>query len=116
MFNIDVVFSGSVFNCGIGVWTLTGVSSTTPVNTVSSTATPGTGSLSTVNGGVAVGYAIVNDTSSFTWTNLTEQFDTSSAAVNDSGAQDTATTGSSLSITATATSGDTRRAFVAASW
>lgn len=114
--NIDVVYSGNVDVSGIGVWTLTGVSSTTPVHTLTSTAVPGTGSLTTVAGGVAVAYAMVNDTTSFTWTNLTEQFDNTAAAVGHSGAHDAATTGSSLTITSTAVSSDSRRAFVAASW
>ena len=113
---IAVTWSGAVDVCGIGVWTLTGVSSTTPVNTQSSSANPYTASLSTVSGGVAVAYVMVNNTTSFTWTNLTEQFDNSAAAVGHSGAHDAANTGSAISITCTPTGYDSRSAMVAASW
>lgn len=114
--NIVITWSGAQDVTGIGVWTLTGVSGTTPVDTKTSTANPFTATLSTVNGGVAVAYAMVTNTTTYTWTNLTEQFDTTAAGVGHSGAQDAANTGASISITCTASGYDSRSSMVAASW
>lgn len=114
--NIVVNWSGTQNVCGVAVWTLTGVSGTTPVDTKSSTANPFTATLSTVSGGVAVAYVMVSNTTSYTWTNLTEQFDNTAAGVGHSGAHDAANTGSSISITCTPSGYDARSSMVAASW
>lgn len=115
--NVVVNWSGSQPVCGVGVWTLTGISSTSAYNTQSSTANPFTATLSTLSGGVSVAYVMVTNATTYTWTNLTEQFDTSAGTgVGHSGAHDAANTGSSISITCTPSGYDSRSAMVAASW
>lgn len=47
---VRITWSSSQFRCGIGVWTANGITSLTPVHTVTSQADPATGTLTTVAG------------------------------------------------------------------
>lgn len=109
--DIVLTWSGSCAGSAVSVWYATGLTSDTPVATATnlSLSAPTSGSLSTVDGGFAVGCATVryNDGTlrTHSWTNATEQYDaelenTGTDGASISGAY-VATTGSSVTITDT---------------
>lgn len=104
--DIVVTFTGTQLRNGIGVWAAYGLNSATATATNTSTANPATATLNISAGGVAVGYEGVAGSGAvrtFTWTNLTEDFDETTepngSHTGASGAFGTAQTG--LSITST---------------
>ena len=115
--DIVITFSNAKARCAIGVWSCTGLSSDTAVDSDSSTAEPGVITLTTVASGFAVSMAADGSTGSLThtWTNLTEQFDATVSTRSYSGASD-ATAGTSLEITADRSGAGTQTVMVAASW
>lgn len=109
--DIVLTWSGSCAGSAVTVWYATGLSSDTPVATAAniSSSAPTSGSLSTVDGGFAVGVATCRygdgTTRTHSWTNATEQVDaelenTGSEGASISGAH-VATTGASITITDT---------------
>jgi hypothetical protein len=73
--DVVVTFSGGKARCGIGVYASTGLSSETAVDTDSSTADPATATLTSVAGGFVLALAAGDNSSSLTWTNVTEDYD-----------------------------------------
>ena len=103
--DIDIVFSASCGNCGIGVWTATGIDTATEqtasdIDTQSLT----TNTIDVAAGGVILGYSIDEETVAVTttWAGITEQFDEVTDDPNKvfhSGASDTfATTQTNLTV------------------
>lgn len=120
--NVDIVFSSATgLHCGIAVWSATGLTSTTAVSSgnSSASATPSV-TLTTVNGGFAVGYAHVGSNSSYSnttvpWTGVTQNW--AGQVISYSrphGSGSTTTTGSNVSPSPTFVGGN--GALVAASW
>lgn len=100
--NISITWSGSQNRCGAGVWTMVRPKSTTAVDVDSSnSASPASVTLTTTNPGVVFAIGGNNSTGSYSWTNVTERYD--SVFENANSGADAATTGSSLAVTATFT-------------
>jgi hypothetical protein len=105
--DVVVTGTGALLHCGIGVWALYDLLSTTPTDTGSSPdpTNPSTDTLTVLDGGIAI--AITGNGSglvTYTWTGLTENFDETVEAANlvaHSGASLNPATGSALAITAT---------------
>jgi len=116
--DIVATYSSSQNTSTIGVWTITGLSSTTAHDTGSSLALPPTDTLDIPAGGVAIGVAGQNDsTGTFSWTGLTEDYDQQPESLISSGASDLfASQQTGLTITATPTSADTDIGLCIASW
>lgn len=81
---VAVTFSGTTgIGCGIGLWSLTGFSSVTPLSSGNNVAAVGSVSLgTTANGGFAVGYAVTTaniggSSASWTWTGVPKDFNAS---------------------------------------
>ena len=117
--DIVINLTGTSFRTGLGVWAIYGASSTV-TDTGSSIADPSTDTLNISAGGVAIGMANSEgvSTSSYTWTNLTENFD--SGLGEGTGAYSGASAAfaaeqTALSITADPTSGSAW-AMACASW
>lgn len=115
--NVTVGYSGSSDRGGVGIYAVYGASST-PSDTGSSTANPGTDTIDVVAGGVVVaGYFTGGATSTYTWTNVTEGYDqTVDASYTHTGAAAAfagAQTG--LAITATPSGSPSERAFAVVS-
>jgi len=71
--DVVVTFTGAMDRCAIGIWRAVGSISMTPIDTGSSTADPGTDTLTSVIGGYCVCVGTGGDTA--TWTNATENYD-----------------------------------------
>lgn len=115
---VAVTWSTGISNCGIGIWALYGAR-TTPFDTGSSTASPMSDTLNIASGGAALGIAgSLSQTSTYTWANLTERFDTAIETTDTfTGASSqfqNAQTG--LAITVTPTSAPGQRGMVLASY
>jgi len=115
--DIVVTFAGAVSRTGIGIWTCVGVSSDVAKATGSHMATdPAVVTLTPIFAdGFAIAVAIENNGCTYTWTNATEQFDTTVDGAGHSGAQNIAP-GTSLTITADYSVTDARCGMVAAAW
>ena len=74
--DVAVTASGNMFNCFVGVWATTGLGSGTATASGTSTADPGSASLNISAGGIALGAGFnSNNAPNVTWSNLTEDFD-----------------------------------------
>jgi len=103
---VVVVFAGGGENrCGIGLWAAYGINPTA-FDSKSSTANPGSVSLAIPYNGVVVGVAI-GISATFTWTVLSENFDTTiGSTVTHTGASaaiGTATSGTTITVTRSST-------------
>ena len=113
--SIVVTWSGSQDRAGIGVWSATGLSSTSANSTGSTTTNNGTITLTTLSGGFAVGFTTQdNFGSTFTWTNLTSSF--SSASAPAIGGAIATTVGGSLGVSNSVSAGSTTWSTVAAAF
>lgn len=112
---IAVTFSAAKAHASIAIWSLTSLQSSTPVDSDNSTADPGSITLTTQGGGVAIGGAATLTTTSYTWTNLSERYDAQIESQDTYSGADASTAGSSLAITADQAA-DTNGVFIAASW
>lgn len=112
---IVVTFSGTISAIIVGVYTATGLLSSTAVGTNSQTVDNTATNLTTVANGFAIGVAITNATSTFTWNNLSEDYDVASGSRGSSGASISPNSSPSLSITCDGTSAN-NPAQVFASW
>ncbi len=102
--SVVVQFPGGVANCQLGVWRVQNLVSTTPVNsfTASSSTNVVSGTLTglTTNG-IIISNAANNSNVSYTWTNITENYDGAlDANIYGSGASRQSPSGS-LTISAT---------------
>jgi hypothetical protein len=114
--NIVVTFSGTVSDSGIGVWALYNANSTATA-TATNSSNPLSTTINVPANGALVGIARSGASSTFTWTNLTENYDTITPtnSVGWSGASATfATAQTSLAITATQTVSSTPKMSLAA--
>lgn len=97
---------GNLQNCGITVYAVTGLVSTTADNTKTTVNDADPLGLTTVSGGVAIGVVTGLDSGAnrtFTWTNLTETVDqTVESSSCTQGSAASTTTGGTLTVTATA--------------
>lgn len=113
---IKVTFAASKNRCGIGIWTITGLSAETANHVQTSTANPLTATLNTTASGVAIAFGATKANATFTPTNYTEDFDAkieSTAAAYTGGS--TTTSAGTLALTA-AQSSSTTPVGVFASW
>jgi hypothetical protein len=110
--------SGNNARHSIGVFHSTGLTSNTANATQSSTADPASMSLATLSAGFAVALAGSNAGSggSYTWADVTEQYEDIVDGSLYSGGMNAATTGATLTITATRTGVVLTPNAVAASW
>lgn len=74
--DIVAVFSAARNFAAYGLWALTQYESTAPVATYADTDSTMSGAISIKGGGFAVGAACTDDETSYTWTGLSENFDT----------------------------------------
>ena len=105
--SVVVNWSATQSRCGIGVWAIYNALSATATATASSVANPLTASLSISANGVAIGYAQAFEATvpTFTWTNLTENFDeTVGTQTGHTGASTSSATSQTPTITATPSS------------
>ena len=86
--DVVVTFAGAKARCGIGVYRALDCLLTAEA-TAGSTADPMSASLFIPSLGIAIGVALDNSTSTHTWTNLTERYETSmETTITHSGASD----------------------------
>lgn len=117
--DVVVTHTGSMLRCGVIVWAVYDLSSTTPTATASD-ATPALSQSLTINaGGVGIGLADGyqnGSTASWTWTGLTEDIDVDFAdgANHDamSGASLASSGGTTVTVTATKTGSDSNDNFI----
>jgi hypothetical protein len=96
--DIVVTFSGAHVRCGIGVWRITGAS-TTPTDTFTSVTVVRSGTVTIAAGGAALAVCYQN-TSATDWTGATEEWDTPSELnASYSGAKKTSAAGEGATIT-----------------
>jgi len=75
LYDVTVTFSGNESSCGISAYRLINYSST-PYDTVAyAGADPATGSIDATDSGVFIAASSISALSSFTWTNVTENFE-----------------------------------------
>ncbi len=104
--------------CGIDVWRLTGLDSSTAVGTTSSIANPLSATLISAANGLCLGMAVQNSAGTITWTGLTEESDRSLNHRTLVSAADAISTSTSVTIAGTysATDSSTTPMAVFASW
>lgn len=82
--DVVLVFSSTMTDANIALYRATGLSSATAIDTGTSSADPGTDTLTIKSGGVLVGIATDDDgTHTCTWTGLTENYDSATAGGRD---------------------------------
>ena len=114
--DVVVTWSGAQNRCFIGVLAAYGAAAAAN-DTGGSVADPLSDTLDIPAGGVAVGIAHNDNTNSFTWTNLTEDWDTKENPQVATGASDAfATEQSALAITATDDGAASHHCMALASW
>src|SRR3990167_7975156 len=114
--DIVVTFTNPSSNCGIGIWAVYGAAAGA-ADTGSSAADPAAVSLDIPADGIAIGAHQGSASPSFTWTNLTENFDGNvSGTINHSGASASFTSiQTNLTITSDQSAGATTDTMVVAS-
>lgn len=116
--SVEVTCSSGKGRCGIGVYRLTGISSSTPHATATDTATAFAPSVNVQAGGVVIAAGTSNNNSTATaWSGVTEDFDVSieSEMRQSAASSEEASASTPLSITFTPTGGQDH-ATCAASW
>jgi hypothetical protein len=115
--NVVLNFSVAMSRAHIAVWSCTGLSSNTAHDSDSSTADPGSNTIDTLAAGFAVGMAGTNNSSTYSWTNLTERSDAADAdGGSASGADAVSTAAGTLAILCAYSASITQRGMVVASW
>jgi hypothetical protein len=113
---IAVTWNSGCFHCAIGWWRATGLGSEVEHHFGSSTADPGTVTINTLAGGIAVAGMISASGGTFSWTGASERYDEAIGESSVHSGADANTDGSALQITADDSGSIPARAFVAASW
>jgi hypothetical protein len=114
---IVCTFSGTISRCGIGVISIYGASGVTPEDTAGSAIDPASATLTIPVKGVAVGFVYANNAASFTWTGLTEGYDTAvESTLIHSGAAVEYAAGGDLAVSADAAGTASDQCAVFASW
>jgi len=101
--NVVVQFGGGTANCAIAVWAVYGIGSNTAFATATTSAAenPASESLSVPSNGVAIAASrLVTNTTAFTWSGLTEDFDALLEVGRYSGASDAFASAATPTITA----------------
>lgn len=117
--DVVLTWSGSTSGSAVSVWTATGLSSDTAVDSGRSATNPATDTISTVDGGFIIGVFTINGNgvlSTTTWSGVAEDFDVqleSNASISGGSAT---TNGSNVSISATPSGLTTSRVGAFASW
>lgn len=115
--DIVVTFSGGCTQCGIGVYSATGLTSNVAMDADQSTSDPATATLdSTVNGFVIGAVSIISSTTGAAWTNATEDYDTASGANLIMSGASIETSGSAIAPSADYTASASDRVGVFATW
>jgi hypothetical protein len=111
---IAVVFTGTSDYCGIGVWSITGLDSNTPVDTAAS----GVGAIliDVPQQGVVIAAAGLLNSTTATWTNATERFDANSESTFRQTGADYQATAAEINRSISCVSTDANELSVAASW
>lgn len=115
--DVVVTFAGGALSCGIGVWALYGAAASVTDSGLSTT-DPMTDTLNVSAGGAVIALAgAITVTATYTWTNVTENFDGAvEGAETYSGASITTSSAGTLAVTATPTGGPAQRVGIFASW
>ena len=95
--DVVVTLSDTQGRCHIGVFSSTGLSSNTPLDTGTSTADPATDTLTSAPGGFCLGLGVSVATTTVAWTGITEQYDVQVEATITASGASAATTGASVS-------------------
>lgn len=90
--DIVVTFSGQKERCNVGVWSATGLTSNAAIDFDSGTADPGTATLDAVIGGFCIALAVSSNTTTLTWTNVTENYDVQPESADTASGASAATT------------------------
>lgn len=101
--DVVVTLDNAAVGCGISLWRATGLASATPVDSDSSTASNPTATINTEDG-FAIGVANDVGLDTFSWTNLTEDYDAQIEGNSTFSSASATTTAGSLAITATPSS------------
>lgn len=117
--DIVVTYSGGMTNCRIEVYTLNGLSSATPADTLETVTTDDnpSGAIDFKGGGAVIGIAVGASAASMTWTNLSEDADTyveTAVDISTASASPASDSTPTVSVTLSATTGDNTLAI--ASW
>jgi hypothetical protein len=115
--DIVVNFSVSSDHHTVAVWSITGLTSTTPIDTDGNTVNPPTAvTLTSVAGGVVIGAVWSADAVTVSWSGATEDYDSTYVADRQVSGASGATTGTSVVLTPTVTGGSDAMLFVAATF
>jgi len=114
--DVAVAFNGTALGCHIGVWSSSGLTSATAVDTDTSTADPATATLTTADAGFCISAVTLNGVNTETWTNVTEKYDQTDAENRSSSGASIATTGANISPSGDFTSVSTNRSGVFATF
>ncbi len=118
--DVVITFSGGLSRCGIGVWSATGLSSNTAVDSDWATAVSNVSTsvtIDTVADGftVAIACGFISAGATCSWANVTERYDTSMDTSGIHSGADASTSGSTITPTPTFSTGGTS-GVCAASW
>ena len=113
---ISVNFSGTGYEVKIGWARATGLSSTTPYDTVSDVGNDPAGAISAPAGGIIYGAAYAADSGTITWTNISPFHASGSSRRVRTGGDEFETEQVDLTVTAGCASTPSLAAMVAASW
>ena len=112
--NISVVASGAMANLNIGAWVATDLTSATPIDNQTATATTHTVTLTTAANGVVVGLNGTLGTTTTGWTGITSNYVTTMDSSTFVSGASGLSTGTSLVVTAATTATGAR--ILAVSW
>lgn len=116
--DIVVTFGAAATRCNIGIWSILGAGGITASDTgTGDTTDPLEDTLSVPVGGCAIALVVSSAGGAFTWTNITENYDTTSEGTNQvSGASDNYASGGTITPSANASGALTDGQIVAAAW
>jgi hypothetical protein len=114
---IITMSAGSSSRCGLGLVSIYDASGVAASDSDSSTAEPASVTLTVPTNGVVIGYVWANSATTYTWTGLTERFDTAvESTLIHSGASIEYAVGGDLAISADAAGTPTDQCAVFAAW
>ena len=95
--SVVITFDATQGRCHIGVFSSTGLSSNTPLDTGTSTADPATDTLASAPGGFCLALGVSVATTTVAWTAITEQYDVQVEATATMSGASIVTTGATVS-------------------
>lgn len=115
--DIVVNFSTTSDHHSVAVWSITGLTSTTPIDTDGNAVEPPTAvTLTSEVGGVVIGAVWSADAVTFSWSGATEDYDSTYVTNTQVSGASAATTGTSVILTPTPSGGSDAMRFVAATF